>query len=296
MPQGLLSEDNSITYTFESTEKLAYWLPLSNGMRLNVTVPVDEINADWVNWTYKIILIFAALLLVFALVIMAFVGRITKPLRKLTHAAEQINEGNYDCDLDYKGNDEVGILTETFKKFTANLKDYITDLNDLAYADSLTSLHNKGAFDICIKDIQTKIVEPKQLEFAVCIFDCNRLKKVNDQNGHDKGDIYLKEAATIICEVFSHSPVFRIGGDEFAALLFDKDYQARDELLELFDSRCLRKRNEETDDWEKIDVARGIAVYDPAEDESVNDVVRRADKNMYENKWLTKEKQALQQN
>ena len=40
--------------------------------------------------------------------------------------------------------------------------------------------------------------------------------------------------------------------------------------------------------WEQVDVARGLAVYDPKEDESVNDVVRRADKLMYDHKWNRK--------
>jgi diguanylate cyclase (GGDEF)-like protein len=203
--------------------------------------------------------------------------------------AEQIDEGNYDHNLEYKGNDEIGVLTRTFSRVTANLKKHVTDLNDLAYADALTSLHNKGAFDICVNNMQTQLDEPGgRLEFAVCIFDCNRLKQVNDQNGHDKGDIYLKETAEIICEVYEHSPVFRIGGDEFAALLLDSDYKNRDDLLQLFDERCSAKRNRETDAWEKVDVARGMAVYDPQEDESVKDVVRRADKIMYEDKWRSK--------
>ena len=291
VPEGLLSDKKNITYTFDGVEKQAVWLPLSNGMRLNVTVPVDEINADWHNWTNIMVLSSVLLLIGYTVLMMAFVGRITKPLRRLTEAAEQINEGKYDVELDYNGNDEVGILTQTFKKMSANLGDYITDLNDLAYADALTSLHNKGAFDICMKDIQTKINAPIQPEFAICIFDCNRLKRINDQNGHDKGDIYLKEAAAIICDVFSHSPVFRIGGDEFAALLLDRDFQNREELLKLFDETCAGKREVETDAWEKVDVARGIAIYDPQEDSSVDDVIRRADKNMYKNKWLSKHKQ-----
>lgn len=290
VPDGLVSDNKIVKYSFDGVKKQAACLPLSNGMRLNVTVPVKEINADWQNWTYKIIITFAVLLIVFIVLIMAFAGKITKPLRELTEAAEQVDKGDYDISLNYDGNDEVGVLTRTFKKLIANLKNYINDLNDLAYADSLTSLHNKGAFDIYVKDMQTKLDEPKDaLEFAVCIFDCNWLKRVNDQNGHDKGDIYLKESAAIICEVFEHSPVFRIGGDEFAVLLLDRDYKNRDELLKLFDEKCSKKRSDETDAWEKVDVARGMAVYDPKEDASIYDVVRRADKNMYQNKWIRKQ-------
>ncbi|MBR2589491.1 MAG: diguanylate cyclase [Clostridia bacterium] len=295
-PDGLLSESSTVVYTYEGVKKQAVWLPLSNGMRLNVTVPVKEINAEWQNRVNIIIAVFALLLIGFIILIWAFVGKLTKPLHELTEAAEQIGEGNYDCKLDYAGNDEVGILTKTFTELSSNLKQYIGDLNDLAYADSLTSLHNKGAFDICIKNMQSKLEEPKgTLEFAICIFDCNWLKRVNDQNGHDKGDIYLKEAANIICEVFMHSPVFRIGGDEFAALLLDGDYRDREALLESFDKKCSEVRREKTEAWEKIDVARGIAVYDPQEDETVNDVIRRADKNMYENKWISKQHQAQAQ-
>ena len=122
------------------------------------------------------------------------------------------------------------------------------------------------------------------------MFDCNNLKNVNDSNGHDKGDIYLKETAEIICEIFKRSPVFRIGGDEFAAVLQNKDYKNRDSLLKIFDERCAEKREEADLQWEQVDVARGMAVYDPELDESINDVVHRADKLMYENKWHIKGK------
>lgn len=290
VPDGLLSKDRSVVYSFEGVKKQAVWLPLSNGMRLNVTVPVKEINAEWNKWTNIMVGTYVVLLVVFAVVISLFSGRITKPLRKLTEAAEQIDSGNYDIELDYNRKDEIGALTRTFKKVTSNLKDYISDLNDLAYADSLTSLHNKGAFDIYAKNIQTQMDNHENtIKFAVCIFDCNRLKDVNDKNGHDKGDIYLKESASIICEVFDHSPIFRIGGDEFAAVLLDKDFENREELLKLFDERCAEKRGNETDVWEKVDMARGMADYEPREDTSIYDVVRRADKNMYENKWITKQ-------
>jgi len=290
-PEKVLSDDSYIRYTFEGVEKLAVRLPLRNGTQLNVTVPVDEINASWRRWGVKMAGIFAAILIVSLTVIVIFTGRITRPLRDLTAMAEQVNKGNYDCALHYTSKDEVGILTRTFNDLTAHLKTYIGDLNDLAYADALTSLHNKGAFDICVKEMQEQMGETDgALEFAVCVFDCNDLKAVNDQNGHDKGDIYLKETAAIICDVFDHSPVFRIGGDEFVAVLLNRDYDRRDELLQRFDQECEKKRAENTEAWEQVSVARGMAVYDPQEDGSVNDVVRRADKLMYEDKWKSKER------
>ena len=289
IPDGLLSDDTIIQYRFEGVEKKAVWLPLENGMRLNVTVPVSEIDALWKDWIAKLAVIFAILLAGAVLLTALFSGRITKPLRDLTAAAKKVDDGDYDFELQYNGKDEIGVLTNTFRDLTAHLKEYITDLNDLAFADALTSLHNKGAFDKCLQEIETSEKGPGgPLDFAVCIFDCNDLKKVNDRNGHDKGDIYLRESAKIICEVFDHSPVFRIGGDEFAAVLMGSDYRDREELLKRFDEKCLAKRRHETDDWERIDISRGMAVYDPKEDETVNDVVRRADKLMYDHKWRRK--------
>lgn len=289
IPKGMDDEDKIIRYEYDGVEKMAYCLPLVNGNRLNVSVPLKEINARWHNWIMALVITFAVLLAAFIFIILKYTGKITKPLQELTKAAKQIDEGNYDTHLEYNGNDEIGILTRTFNRVTAHLKNYITDLNDLAYADALTSLHNKGAFDIFINNVQTEMNElGSALEFAVCMFDCNNLKTVNDENGHDKGDIYLKETAEVICEVFEHSPVFRIGGDEFAALLLDKDYARRDQLLEAFDAKCAERQAEYEKDWERVDVARGLAVYDPQEDRSVNDVVRRADRLMYENKWTSK--------
>ena len=295
IPEGLAGKESLVRYKYNGVEKQAVWLPLENGMRLYVSVPVKEINAKWMRWSVDIVIVFALLLLGFILLMLRFAGQITKPLRKLTAAAESVNAGNYDYTLEYDGPDEVGVLSRTFKNLTEHLKAYISDLNDLAYADTLTSLHNKGAFDICINDIQAKLTEEDHVpQFAVCIFDCNDLKKVNDQNGHDKGDIYLKEVADVICEVFEHSPIFRIGGDEFAAILLDTDFKNREELLRKFDETCAAKRNNADVRWEKVDVARGMAVFDPNEDSSVSDVVRRADRLMYENKWTVKEKRREQ--
>jgi len=290
IPDGIAGKDNQLVrYRYDGVNKLSVRRILVNGDFLNVSVPVMEVSKSWQLWADVIIVIFAVLVTVLIIFIRRYTERITKPLMELTRVAEQIDQGNYENKLEYNGNDEIGILTRTFSRVTSNLKKYITDLNDLAYADALTSLHNKGAFDIFISNIQSRIDNPEDsLEFAVCIFDCNKLKKVNDQNGHDKGDIYLKETASVICNVFGHSPVFRIGGDEFAAILIDDDYRNREKLLKQFDESCTEKRNTETAVWEKVDVARGIAVYDPKEDGSVNDVVRRADKNMYEDKWTTR--------
>ena len=114
-------------------------------------------------------------------------------------------------------------------------------------------------------------------KFGIAVFDVNGLKRINDTLGHQKGDEYLKEACSIICTIFKHSPVFRVGGDEFAAILKGHDYEfsgdLSDEIMEH------NKRNMNTD---RATVACGIAKYE--NDTYVSDVFRRADKVMYAEK------------
>lgn len=288
-PDGLLSGDKLVRYQYEGVEKLAVWMPLNNGMRLNVTVPVSEINGNWQQLIRAMIAVSVIVLAVFILLTYHLTGRITNPLQKLTEAARQLDAGNYNIALGDGGNDEVGVLTRTVSHLVEHLKKYISGLNDLAYADSLTSVRNRGAFDAFVRNMEGELLEAKgQKEFAICMIDCNDLKVINDRSGHEKGDLYLKAACSLVCHIFVHSPVFRIGGDEFAVILQKSDYEHRDELLARFDEACAESRSREADVWNQVNVARGVAVYDPAIDGTVNDVVRRADKLMYENKWQMK--------
>ena len=78
------------------------------------------------------------------------------------------------------------------------------------------------------------------------------------------------------------------GGDEFVAILQERDYANREALLRLFDEKCSEKRETEIEPWNKVDVSRGMADYDSQEDKTIGDVVRRADRAMYDNKRNTK--------
>ena len=165
------------------------------------------------------------------------------------------------------------------------MQNQINDLNRRANVDALTSVRNKGAFATYIDNMQVSLdAGVEKPEFAIGVFDCDNLKEVNDQHGHDKGDAYLKTASMLICKVFQHSPVFRIGGDEFAVILRNDDFARRDELIRIFEERMAESRRGSENLWDHVSVAMGIAVHDPAQDHSVIDTMRRADKMMYINK------------
>ncbi|MBR1508401.1 MAG: EAL domain-containing protein [Eubacterium sp.] len=89
----------------------------------------------------------------------------------------------------------------------------------------------------------------------------------------------------MICTEFAHSPVFRIGGDEFAVVLMGQDYQDREKLL----VQLRRKVEENISGRDGTVVASGLAKYLPDKDKTVLDVFNRADTRMYENKTHLKE-------
>ena len=284
-PDGLISDEPLVRYTYGGVEKEAAWARLNNGMRLNVTVPTAEINRYWRELLMEAIFVLVGLLAIFVFITWRLSRRITKPLVRLTEVAEQVDKGNYDVDLNYDGKDEVGVLTKTFRDLTGHLNTYITDLNNLVYSDALTSVHNKGAFDVFVRRLQTQMNEhDPELEFSIVIFDCDNLKHVNDTYGHQKGNVYLKTAASLICRVFHQSSVFRVGGDEFAAILMGEDYRERHELACLFEQKCAEIREVTTEEWEQANVSFGYSDYDPKTDAFVSDVVKRADTLMYQNK------------
>lgn len=285
VPDGVISNSTFISYTFEGVRKSAAWLSLSNGMRLYVSVPEAETEGDWRRLIYPI-LIGSLIVLVLSNILTYIVTcRIIRPLKQLTEAARQADEGNYDFILDYRGKDEIGTLTSAFSRMAAHMKEHITDLNKRVYVDALTSVRNKGAYTAFIGELQASLDEnPDTPEFAVGIFDCDDLKSVNDLYGHEKGDLYLKNVSRLICRIFQHSPVFRIGGDEFSVILRNEDYKNRAALTEAFEKASAESCASAENRWEKISVAMGIAVYDPKQDQSVIDTVHRADKMMYANK------------
>ena len=166
----------------------------------------------------------------------------------------------------------------------------LTLANEMARRDELTHVRNKTAYNEMAKELQNEIQSGAE-PFAIAFCDINDLKTINDTEGHTAGDNYIKDACALICRTFPHSPVYRIGGDEFAVLLQNRDYEERKTLL-----AALRKQAEENVRLgEGAIVASGMADYIKGKDKSLEDVFNRADTQMYENKTHLKELKLLQE-
>ena len=161
--------------------------------------------------------------------------------------------------------------------------------NEFARKDGLTGTRNKTAYHEYEKGLEQELYENKDLKFGIVICDLNDLKLINDTQGHKAGDDYIKSACKLICRVFAHSPVFRVGGDEFAVVLKGQDYVERGNLMDSF----RRQIEENIRIGNGALVASGMAEYQSDSDRSVDDVFKRADSRMYEDKVHIKELKLL---
>ena len=150
-----------------------------------------------------------------------------------------------------------------------------------ANVDALTGVKNKHAFLEAEARLDRRILEHRNEPFAIVFLDVNDLKLVNDTAGHQAGDQHLRGACGIICDIFKHSPVFRVGGDEFAVIAQGRDYDHIGELTARLGEHNARARKSGG-----IVVACGMARFE--NDSCVAAVFERADQNMYENKTALK--------
>ena len=118
--------------------------------------------------------------------------------------------------------------------------------------------------------------------------DMNDLKRINDEFGHKMGDSYIIGCCHLICEVFKHSPVYRIGGDEFVVLLRGVDYENSHALVVTLKKRYeAALNNTKAEPWERYSAAVGMAELS-SDDLTVDLVFKRADKAMYADKQRIK--------
>ncbi len=284
-----------IRYSAGGEERQMAFSTLSNGMKLAIVAPTQEISASWNTLMRRILLAALGILAVFTLLTVLLVRRLTRPLQQLSEASAKLAAGDYDVALDYDEDNEVGQLTRSFREMRDHLKLYISDLNSKAYTDALTRVKNKAAFDILAGRMDQAVRVAKtdeQPEFAIAMFDCNELKEINDAYGHEYGDLYLQGSCRAICNVFAHSPVFRLGSDEFAALLTQGDYENRKSLMEKFDQAVKAHNRKAEKPWDRVSLARGLATFRPGIDTTVEEVLRRADQRMYRDKRQYKEEMA----
>ncbi len=281
-------------------------------------IPLNFLSSVMSNYLVSVVVTAVVLCAAVIVLLMLWLKRrIIRPLNSIEDAAhnfEVLCRSETDPDKivlkipEIKTGDELEALADTLSKMSANVKKYVDDLvksavkmnhleHDLdqtqkkaeqleqaANKDALTGIRNKAAYDEEVKKVVWDL-ESGNKKFGVVMIDLNYLKRINDTFGHDKGNIAIIRLCKLVCLVFSHSPVFRIGGDEFVVILRNNDYKNVQSLVSAFNVELLKiDQTPDLSPWEKTSAALGYALFDESVDTSYDNVFRRADKAMYERK------------
>ena len=270
-----------------SNEHIRISEPLVNGMSLVCIVPYAEINAQ----RNKLILqsiVFILILLAFTTALSIFFSKsITRPLKELTEVAKKMITGDMNVEFNIRQSDEIGDLSKSFAAAKVHILQHMEQMQGLAFRDSLTGVRNKMAYDNYIKDLDSKVKNGEIKSYGIIVLDTNNLKEINDTYGHENGNEYLINSCKMICQIFVHSPIFRIGGDEFIVILSGRDLENHQELLKLFQTSCNSTKNAAFP-WKQISIAYGVAVAQDAKATTITETFSKADDEMYKKKRAMK--------
>ncbi len=275
---------------------------------LCVDISMNDVKAKERNYVIMTIVAMAVLTLIMLCIALLFVGKnIITPVIMLSDTAKNYCSENNDVihhafeKLQIKSHDEIAQLLSSMKQMEQDMNANITalvetkvtlketedkadKLSELARKDSLTGIRNKTAYDFEV-EILEKDLSDGFYEFGLAMIDLNFLKKTNDTYGHEKGNVSICRLSSLVCDIFEHSPVFRLGGDEFIVVLRHHDYRNIDSLIDDFYKRLDEYAADDTlEPWEKISAAIGYAKFDKTTNKTVEDVFKRADQAMYDKK------------
>lgn len=151
-------------------------------------------------------------------------------------------------------------------------------LQSKVYLDEATGLPNKNKCEELLS-----APDPPDGNTALCVFDLNNLRTINNNLGHDKGDEYIRSfAEQLRLAVPSQHFVGRDGGDEFIAILYGVDWDGAQAVL-----RGIRAQTAEYSRQHPempLSYAAGCAIASDFEGSTLRELFRHADKNMYVDK------------
>ncbi len=312
-PSGFDVFDNEYGKTF------AYYVPLVIEGRtmgiIGTEIEVDKVNKEILIQTFMQMIWSAVILITAVIATLIFIYK--NYISKLVFLNESIKKYAINKDSSIAGEierhthgkNEISDLSNQVSEMILEIENYIRSLfkttreltdtkklavkmNELANKDALTGIRNKLAYDCELNRLSLQLEEGKT-DFGIAMIDLNFLKRINDTYGHEQGNKAIQKLCHIVCNVFQHSPVFRIGGDEFVVILENGDLKnIKDLLEEFFLIMKMESLKPESEPWERISAAIGVAIFSPEKDETAEDVFKRADKEMYANK---KEQKAMRE-
>ena len=181
------------------------------------------------------------------------------------------------------GTDEIEQLAKKIGSMQNELRSYLDFMHAQVNTDALTGVGNTTAYTELHAQLEEDI-RSGSAAFCVAVFDINDLKLVNDLCGHLCGNQIIQAAAQTIASACGREQTFRIGGDEFAAVVMDCTMTQMEEKLARIDEEIAEfNRSEGTEDM-RLSLSAGAASFTPDTDQCFRDTFHRADESMYEKK------------
>ena len=274
-------------------------------------VLIDEIDAGryrYIGMSILVALIAGAIL---SLIMSRWLRkRVANPIQRISKSAANFADkchGSRDLDVisfddpHIHTNDEIEDLANALSSMCDDMRSYTKELiladremgtlrkkiekmDYMAYTDNLTGAGNKAAYEKQITHIDWDILTG-DATFAIVMVDLNYLKRVNDNFGHDRGNLYIKNLYSVLRQVFQEDKIFRIGGDEFVVILRDLRVEKAHDLVREVRQMMIRSTKDSNQDpWDRVSAAVGLCVYDPTLHHGANDVFKEADRDMYREK------------
>jgi diguanylate cyclase (GGDEF)-like protein len=174
-----------------------------------------DARAPFERLTNVLFLIAAVSLLASALAAFWLARNITRPLRDLTQAVDQMRAGTYDVALRVQRRDELGVLAEGLQLMQTAVQSRDRSIRRLAYEDTLTGLMNRTAFGAALSQAVTAAAGAP---IAVAVINLDRFRRINEHLGYSVGDaVLIKMAARLAAVPSVDSAVARLAADQFAA-------------------------------------------------------------------------------
>jgi len=161
-------------------------------------------------------------------------------------------------------------------------------LEKLAHFDNLTGCYSRG-YGLALLEEQIKTANRKKTPILLLYLDVDEFKKINDHYGHKEGDRALKGAVKLFKSTLRKIDIIcRMGGDEFLLIFLESSLNDAPIIRKRL-SKNLEKLNQKLNRPYKIDFSIGLSYYNPSDPLSIEELIKIADENMYEEKKKKKE-------
>lgn len=174
-------------------------------------------------------------------------------------------------------------LLKTKDEIINELQREIDELTYFANFDSMTGVYNRR-YGLKLLHSFINISKSGETHTTVCFIDVDKLKRVNDNYGHDEGDRLLIEISAVLkSSVRKDDIVFRLGGDEFI-IIFPHTTLKQAKKIENRIWENIEKINKSNKFKFNLQISSGFCEFCNSDVNSIDELIKRADSNMYKQK------------